>query len=185
MYNSVKTKKDFVKRYAKGEFGNAAPTWFNLHQFQAFGERFHNQLIHIRNRVAEGKTWYNVLPKNLPTMWERAVSECGFHNLYLSAMAPTECTLIQGEVQVSVWGLDLYYTCVKLPMRDALAEWSNSVNGIMAYSLLQDYLCQRSYEWLGYLLEEYSNHVVEFSTYSKQWGTVDGYNTVFWEVRNY
>jgi hypothetical protein len=100
-------------------------------------------------------------------------------------MAPTEKTLFQGEVQQGIWGVDLYYTTVAKPMREALALWSRQVSGIIAVSLLRKFLCWRSYEWLEYLLEAYPDHVVEFSTYSQQWGTMVDYNTVFWEVRAY
>jgi hypothetical protein len=100
-------------------------------------------------------------------------------------MAPTDKTLFQGEVQRGLWGLDLFYTTVAKPMREALAVRSEQVNGIIASKLLEKYLCPCSHEWLLYLLESYPDHVIEFSTYSVEWGTVPGYNTVFWEIRKY
>ena len=105
--------------------------------------------------------------------------------LYISAMAPTEKQVLQGEVPRGLWGLDLLYTTVARPMREALQVASRSVGGIIAVSLLQQYLCPNSYDWLMHLLDSYPGHVVEFSTYSVEWGTVPGYNTVFWEVRRY
>ena len=183
----VLSKRDFVRRYRAGEFGNASPTWDTAEEWWRSNQRCHTHaLFHIRNRVKGGATFYNVPAHSMGVMWARARAKCGgAQNLYVSAMAPTEKTLIQGEVQQGLFGLDLTYTRVKKPMRDALLESSESVRGLTASLLLATGMNQRSYEWLEYLLQAYPNHVVEFSVYSVEWGTVPGYNTVFWEVRRY
>lgn len=181
----VLTKADFVRRYAAGEFGNAAPTWDDWQSWvKDHGER-HGHYFHIRNRVAGGMTWYNVPYYRLGEAWGSACALYSTELLYISAMAPTDLTLLQGEVQEGLWGLDLYYTKVQKPMRDALREWSCQVSGATSDYLLRKYLCPNSYEWLRCLLEGYPGHVVEFSAYDQEWGTVPGYNTVFWEVRLY
>ena len=100
-------------------------------------------------------------------------------------MAPTLRTVIQGEVMEGPWGLNLTWTAVKKPMRDALAVTSLYNNGLYAKLLLRKHMNDLSYEWLQYLLETYPDHVVEFSVYDYCWGTVPGHNTVFWEVRRY
>jgi len=178
----VLTKRDFVRRYAAGEFGNASPTWDT---FEEYWKSCYAGLVHVRNRVAGAQTWYNVPRHKMRATWEKATSLFSSELLYISAMAPTDRTIIQGEVQRGLWGLDLTYTTVKKPMRDALAEHTEHAQGIVANYLLQSNLCVRSYAWLEFLLEAYPNHVVEFSTYEVEWGTVPGYNTVFWEVRKY
>lgn len=184
MPRPVLSKKDFVRRYAQGEFGNASPTWDNFDLWQS-SHLVLGDLYHIRNRVAGGKTWYNVHWSRLLSAWQIAVEKCVANQLYISAMAPTEKTLFQGEVQRGLWGLDLHYTTVAKPMREALKVWSDHLQGILVNRLLERYLCQRSQDWLWHLLETYPDHVVEFSTYSVEWGTVPGYNTVYWEVRAY
>ena len=186
MSKPVLTKKDFVKRYAKGEFGNASPTWEGFQEWwldRAW--RKYGELYHIRNRIAGAETWYNVHHSNLRLMWEAATNLFKPSQLYISAMAPTEKTLFQGEVMRREWGLELTYTTVAKPMRDALAERTQTARGIIALALLRRFLCPNSLAWLEHLLDEYPNHVVEFSTYSVEWGTVPGYNTVFWECRLY
>ena len=80
---------------------------------------------------------------------------------------------------------ELFYSRVAKPMREALKEKSFNVTGLEAEILLRYYLCSRSLEWLKILLERYPEHVVEFSSYGVNWGTLRGYNTVFWEVRLY
>lgn len=183
----VLSKVDFVRRYKAGEFGNHSPTWDTVDEWLEdrpwikYGEKYH-----IRNRVAGGPTWYDVQYQSLPHIWNRVVAQGNRSELlYVSAMAPTEKTLIQGEVQEGIWGLDLFYTTVRKPMRDALQEKSFQVSGVIAVSLLHHYLNAQSYDWLLYLLEAYPDHVIEFSCYDICWGTVDGFNTVYWEVRKY
>lgn len=182
----VLTKADFVRRYAAGEFGNAAPTWNTFEEwYQAAPWRVlgYNQLYHIRNRIAGGLTWYNVRRACLPIQWVDSTALCGEQNLYISAMAPTELTILQGEVQDGIWGLELTYTKIKKPMRDALAERTQHTRGLMATLLLASLMDDLSWQWLQTLLCRYPDHVIEFSTYAKCWGTIPGYNTVFWEVR--
>jgi hypothetical protein len=183
----VTNKRDFVRRYSLGEFGNASPTWNNPSEYYAseFYKRYPNNLLHIRNRIAGGLTWYDVEPWKLPHRWYTGCLQVGSSNLYLSAMCPTEKTVLQGEVQQSTAHLDLYYSTVAKPMRDALKEEAYQVSGLTALGLLKQHLNTRSYEWLMYLLEAYPDHVVEFSTFSVEWGTVPGYNTCYWETRKY
>ena len=185
MHSPVLTKKDFVRRYAAGEFGNASPTWSNYRDWAADVGWRYGELFHIRNRIVGGPTWYNVPVADLRAAWNSAVAPCGSSLLYISAMAPTEKTLFQGEVMRGLKHLDLTFTTVAKPMRDALRERVETVSGIIALELLRHFLCPNSYDWLWHLLDEYRDHVVEFSTYNVNWGTLPNFNTVFWEVRKY
>ena len=42
-----------------------------------------------------------------------------------------------------------------------------------------------SVEWIYELLENYPDHVIEFNCFTEPWGTLPGYNVVFWEGRSY
>jgi len=180
----VRTKSDFVKRYRAGEFGNCSPTWDSLEDYLHSG---YEGPLHIRNRVAGGPTWYDIRCDAVEVWWWGIIfsGEARETDLYISAMAPTDLTLFQGEVQRGMRGLDLHYTTVAKPMRTALVEESHQVSGAVATALLHHYLDSRSQDWLEYLLETYIDHVIELSTYDVPWGTVPGYNTCFWEVRLY
>jgi len=181
----VLTKHDFVCRFQRGEFGNRGPTWNTLEEFLAAD---YSGLMHIRNRIAGGPTWYDVPADKVARVFKDVTEIDGVRpsNLYFAAMAPTEKTLFQGEVmQSSENSLSLFYTHVRKPMRDALAQHSSSVSGIIATRLLREFLCPSSYAWLEVLLERYPDHVVEFSTYNCNWGTLPNHNSVFWEVRKY
>ena len=189
MLKPVLTKRDFVRRYERGEFGNRSPTWSTLEDW--IKDRKPNRLYHVRNRIAGEKTWYNVPTDQVPIRWTEATSEFGTSQLYISEMAPTELTLFQGEVKLepshqgSPVGTYLRYTTVKMPMRDALREEEMHAEGVLALGLLHLYLDPTSYEWLQHLLNSYPEHIIEFSTYATNWGTIPSLNTVIWEVRKY
>jgi hypothetical protein len=179
----VLRKVDFVRRYSAGEFGNRSPTWNNFSEYCTSG---YSGLIHLRNRVANGPTFYNVSFEEAVDKYAEVLSQ-GVKpaDIYVSAMAPEHHKVFQGEVFRGLRGYSLFYSCLPVPMREGLAADGKQVYGATAYILLKDFLCSRSYEWLEYLLETYPDHVVEFSTYEREWGTDPGFNTVFWEVRKY
>lgn len=181
----VRTKLDFVRRYALGEFGNASPTWNTLNEFLDSG--YQEGLIHVRNRVPGAPTWYDVeWHRVAEKVWVLGKEGWSRDQLYFSAMAPTERTTIQGEIVSDVLGrLCLYYSTVPKPMRASLIEGGRQVWGLAANTILQSYLNARSWVWLQWLLDAYPKHVIEFSSYSRNWGTIPGENTVWWEVRQY
>jgi len=184
-YKPVLTKADFERRYRLGEFGNHSPTWESFDEFWA-SRPWPNRLYHLRNRVIGGATYYNVPGYIVGSMFQRAVEEgVNPKDIYVSEMAPTDRTTFQGEVMRGVWGLELTYTHEKLPMRDALKLSTRTARGIIGVCLLRQFMCPNSYDWLQVLLDRYPDHVVEFSCYDTNWGTLPNFNTVFWEVRKY
>lgn len=184
----VRTKKDFVARYMAGEFGNASPSWPN---FKAYWADRHKPksgkgLIHFRNRLPGGKTYYNIDPAIGACRLAHDLTEEGtIADYYISEMAPSEKTLIQGEIEGGFADLYLTYNQQKLAMRDGFDIERKIAVGIKAKLLLQHYMDPNSWEWLNHLRLHYVDHVIEFSTYAVEWGTLPHYNTVFWEVRQY
>lgn len=190
MRKPVNTKADFVRRYRAGEFGNAAPTWETATKWIAsdwsidFG-----QLFHLRSRIKGGPTYYNLPANDLYKLvllhgWQDSP------DWYVSAMAPTEKTIINGEVKEfrdfgEPAGWDLTYSTVKKTMRESLAEKTEHAQGLTAKGIIKAAMNSASYEWLNVLMDHYPNHTIEFSVYETNWGTVPGFNAVFWEVRNY
>src|SRR5687768_4640924 len=116
----VSTKANFVRRYQAGEFGNRAPTWENFVDWAMAhlgGDKL--ELFHIRNRVAGAMTWYDVPKYRMADDWAVATKLYDPSELYISAMAPTHLTTIQGELLRSSRGLELYYSTVRKPMRQS------------------------------------------------------------------
>lgn len=177
-------KHRFVDSYQANEFGNRAPTWDTFEDFLRSG---YTGLIHIRNRVAGGDTWYDVpaieVPQRLASIVEHGLAS--YNSVYFSGMAPTDKTVLQGEVRRSENHLDLFYSTIRKPMRESLAKGGQHVSGIIAVLLLKEVMDPPSYDWFETLLDRYPDHVIEFSTYAVNWGTICGRNTVWWEVRLY
>lgn len=181
----VLTKKDFVRRYESGEFGNRSPTWSGFQDWALAhlgGDKL--KLFHIRNRIVGAQTWYDIPKFEMADKWAEATKLFSPSDLYISEMAPTDRTVIQGEVQQSCRHLDLYYSVVKKPMRQSLIEGGRQVYGLQAKTILEYYLDTPSLEHVNYLLNAYPNHVIEFSTYAIAWGTIPNRKTVIWEVRS-
>ncbi len=184
-YRPVMTKRDFVYRYKKGEFGNAAPTWDYVIDFIS-DPNTPSGPFHLRNRIVGGPTYYDLSEHELVEKYQLCLANGGRSgDYYVSAMAPTEKTVIQGEVMQGYNSLNLHYSTIKKPMRDALSLKARTVVGVHARMMLDQTMCPNSRGWLDILLDRYHGHVIEFSVYDCEWGTVPGFNTVFWEVRNY
>ncbi len=181
IYSPVLTKTDFVRRYNLGEFGNHSPTWQTIGEFTDSG---YVGLVHIRNRVAGGPTYFDIPEYNVEDAYFALLERSG-GSYYFSGMCPTDCTMIQGEVMRTPRGLYLYFSRVKKPMRASLLEGGQHAFGLYAKMLLQHFMDNNSWEWLNLLLDRYPDHVVEFTTLSKCWGTEPGFNSLFWEVRKY
>lgn len=189
-YPPVLTKVDFVRRFQNDEFGNRGPMWSSVDQFLSDVDPLATvgKLYHLRNRVAGGLTYYNVPGGHelLDIAYHQAIQRgVKPEDIYVAEMAPTERTTLQGELMLTERGLYLYYTKVRKPMRDALAERSYETRGLTARDILLAHLDTASWEWINVLLERYQDHVIEFSTYNIAWGTIPNRNTVVWEVRKY
>lgn len=181
-FKPVLIKADFVRRFMTGEFGNKGPNWDSLVEFI---NADYKGLVHLRNRRVGGPTFYNVPSYEVNFLWMEVRHKYPNERFYLAGMAPSEKTIIQGEVQETHLGLVLTFSRAALPMRDALRVSTEVATGLRAKGFIEAHLCQRSQDWLKLLLERYPDHVVEFSTFSCNWGTIPGFNTVFWEVRKY
>lgn len=182
MRSPVLSKTDFVRRYIRGEFGNGPRTWIDLEQF--IREADPNGLYHLRiARTGYPLTLYNVPYQNVTSAYEELRQHLQPDEIYISEMGPERLKVFQGElIQSPDWFLK--YNNLPMPMRHAFAIQTRYATGLTARFLMRAYLDAESYDWLEYLLEEYPDHVIEFSTYSVKWGTKN-WNTVFWEVRKY
>jgi len=179
----IRTKRQFVREYQKGTFGNRAPTWNTLAEFQASGYR---GLVHIRNRVAGGPTWYDIPAQEVAQTWTDLVRKgIKADSLYLSGMAPHHKGTIQGEIRRDELWLTLTYCSAKLPMRESMANGASTAHGLAATMMLRHYMDPASFDWVMDLLDMYPDHVIEFSCFSIPWGTIPNRNTVVWEVRQY
>ena len=182
MKSPVTSKRDFTKRFQTGEFGNRTETWNTLDEVMRSGHPG-STLIHIRNRVANGPTFYNVRLDNLLQVFHDLALPIQPAKLwYFAAMALSEKTLIQGEVMRGVGGYELTYNTCPLPMREGMLEGLKTAKGLHAGLMLQHYLDPCDFDWLMELLDNYPDHVIEFSHYQVPCGTLNR-RMIVWEVR--
>ena len=180
MHEPVITKEDFVRRYAKHEFGNHTITWNTAEEALASSEP---GPFHIRNRVAGGVTYYNIKRWDMPSAWKDALTRQPASLWYVSEMSPN-CTIFQGEIAKGLWFYDLTYSLVNATMREALARQTLYAQGLKAKLLMEHYLDPGDWDWIQELLENYDSHIVEFSVYAMPCGTLNR-RCIIWETRLY
>ena len=178
----IRSKTQFTREYAEGRFGNRSPTWLDPYLFQHEAPR--SSLYHLRNgAVAGGVTYYKQRQEEAFCRWTKQPRPEDWYCSMQVPYAVEQSLILQGEVFRDTFGLRLFYSTVRKPMRTALAEYSRDVSGILASLLIREAMDPSSYDDLQTLLDEYDGHVVEFSSYERMWGTIPNRNTIFWEVR--
>jgi hypothetical protein len=108
-----------------------------------------------------------------------------------------EWRTLQGEVMRSlprVGGGPREALGLTLSYAQLFSEWTcreemrqsnlTTLHGLEADQMLRRFLDERSYDWMRELTDAYPDAVVEFTSFSHALG-VFGWNTIFWEVRDY
>lgn len=184
----VNSKQDMYKRLAAGEFGNTIEQWFDLSRWSALAPA-NIGWWGIRSQVPGGPCFLNVRREDVPDAVRRVESEGYAYNI--SMMIDKVVTVrLWAEVMRTAGGLYLYGVADpgekfgptaswRREMPTAGREWFGSVAGEVLRTLLNS----NSYEDLMILLDNYPDHVVEFSACEQCIGVVAGRNAVVWEVR--
>jgi hypothetical protein len=179
----ISSKAAFYPLYEAGALGNRGPCWRTLDEYLASG---YQDRIGIRTRKAGGRCDYYVPREEVPVRVESFLRD-GYQlgDLSFQAMCPDQHLICQGEIVQGPWGTGLLYSTERVPMRVALPN-ARQVAGATANAVLRSVCDPDSYEWIiEYLLPTYPNHVIEFTSFSRFWGTIPRRNTVIWEVRLY
>lgn len=99
--------------------------------------------------------------------------------------APDQYMLTQGEFMHGTDGYCLYTSEEPLPMRKALANSGRQYYRLQALGRLKAFCNPTSYDMILDLLDQYPDHVIEFSAYSRNVGLMPHHNTLIWEIRLY
>lgn len=181
--NIVSNKQMFYRRFLTGEFGNRVQQWATLGEWKK--SQFKGP-IGIRTKIRGGRFDPFVQPADVESRVKEFHRQ-GYNDLNFSEMLDHSKQLINAEVCRSHRGLEILYSTVRKPMRDALQEQSIFEHGLQAALVLRKYLTPVDREWVEHLLDTYVDHVVEFTSMRIPCG-VDawrGSRTVIWEVRKY
>jgi hypothetical protein len=143
-----------------------------------------NDTYSIRFGVDLGSPWvYNLL-------WYHVIPVIGsnkFCNPKIVSIVkvPKVKQIFQGELTRNQYGLYLYASEYPDVMRVALEKAGREYTNLAAKFMLEKYVDASSYDWLMELLEEYPDHVIEFTVFDNDVGIIPHRNTVIWEVRYY
>lgn len=177
--DSVLNKTIFYRRWMTGEFGNRPQSWSSLEDLM--NSKYSGNVVIRHINPASGLTKYGIEKSKVQeyiSNSKRPVAEFRFNEPLDDSKL-----MIQGEIMRDFKGINLTYSREKIPMRKAM-ENPLHVFGLSATIILKTFLDQGSYEWIEYLLDNYQDHVIEFTTMSYRLGT-ENLNTIIWEVRKY
>lgn len=179
----IRSKAEYYELFERGVLGNRTQTWPSLKhliwsnfrgnvtvRYKGVDSRFHQPNCTVPQAVAFCNSAIQQGAK-----WE---------NFTFAEAPPDRVRIFQGEVMRSDRYLNLYYSTLALPMREALRREGQEVQGLRAVLLLRSNLDPADYDWLWELFDTYPDAVIELSTFLWSTGTLRR-RTIFWEVRNY
>lgn len=187
----VNSKSEFFALSKQLVFGNRLRQWGWYEYLQLRGDEIPRR-VSVRNCIAGGDTRvqrYRLLPRKATEHCLRLlrshIVEPG--QLLLDESAPDDVVQLQAEVMNDERFLWIRYLTAPratgIGMRQAYPLMSFA-DGLHAVSILKRQLDANSWEQLCWILRAYPDSVVELSSYSCSLGVL-GWNTIFWEVRNY
>jgi hypothetical protein len=175
----VTNKSAMKRRLASGEFGNTVRQWPTLERMRADG---YAGPVYVRtNVVSDARKMFEVPAADVEAIAHgHGVDLKGCH---FYEAPPNDARVIQGEVYRSTFGLYLFYSLAKMPLRDALNTDGRHASPCAARAILDQYLSPESAEWVEMLLDRYDG-VVEFTEFNRRVGPLKK-TLVVWEVRHY
>jgi hypothetical protein len=122
--------------------------------------------------------------------WNKLIiaNKCDPSDLYVNISPGIDSVLLNGEyLGLSQSGLRnvLYFSTDKLAMRDGLKKSGRTITGLATIDICRRLMDQQSFSDLMWLDENYNDHVIEFTVFDQNIGTLPNRNTMFWEVRAY
>ena len=173
----IKTKQRNLDLWKSGRFGNTLRTWDCV--WSAVGDPSYSGPYVLRSRRPMFKVNYD-----LPTVAHLAeYVHDKYKDCYVNERMPDHLITIQGEIQRDQGGLYLFYSDLKGHMRPSLKKKPMEASGLVAKSLIEQAVPDHA-GVIWDLLEEYPDHVIEFSCFSRGVGQL-GWPLIVWEVRAY
>jgi hypothetical protein len=178
MRQRIRNKNEASALFAAGVFGNYVQQWESLQEVVDSG---YTGLLVFRSRGAGGgKVVYDLTVE--------AAAEVPFTpglNYFNEQLNDQhKHVTFQGEIFRHTRGLELRFSLLNLPMREAMENHSRHAHGLRALMMMQHFCCAPGYEKIMELLDEYDGHVAEFTVFDIPCGALQ-WRTIVWEVRNY
>ncbi len=179
----IRSKQSFLKLWEKGELGNKTHTWLTIKEAEQSG--FPNEVaLRYAGKLNGAPLVAGLRVTNLREAMEKLRRQ-GWqeHDYYVIEALPPPLYVINGEVG-EVGELVLTYSTVPGMMRDSFREGIRYTHGLTAKLILRHLLDPIDYDSLFALLDQYPEHVVEFSGFTKKVGILRR-RMIIWEVRLY
>ena len=174
----IKSKAMMYRLMADGRFGNYPRAWSTVEEVERSG---FDGLVSIRSlERSSSLRMYHIPAKKLRGTVISIPDQLLSRGVTFCEAPPDDKRTIQGE-----WdGENLFYSFDQTPMRTALEKDGKHVRGLEARMLLQRHLDPSDLDWLDALVEQYPDHVIEFSGFRVRCGTLSK-RMIVWEVRAY
>ena len=189
---TINSKADMYELYFAGAFGNTLVNWRTYEEFKSdldSGKWPAEKPVALRTATKPGvipprycvrtETW-----EVLDLIEEWVVFGIPRETININELGKDHLITLQGEVMRSTNYFDLRGSYAKTVMRTALATNQFHLSGLWAYLLIHQKMDAPSWDNLNRLFDEYPDSIIEFTVYGAPVGDL-GWNTVFWEVRNY
>lgn len=189
----ISNKKAAFELYNKSYLGNHLTLWKSPSDFYDdldSGKWPETQVVALRTTVKPGITPTNyckpIQPKDVKSLVDIWSNQFGLRHtdICVSEVAEDELITIQGEIMRSTQSYSMRWSKAQTIMRYAWLDHVEHLDGLVALTFVRHYMDEQSYENLHRLFDEFPDSIIEFSCYSKPVG-VFGWNTVFWEVREF
>lgn len=198
----VTTKLDFYTRLRAGEFGvNDNHRWYDVAQWLR-DKPWHRLDWNVKTvtQYVQGNQYYHWPVWGLQSIGKPG-SRCDYNvptievperlltwpvpRYVISPMMPDDWLVCQGEAwETDLGRIYLHSSTAKIPMRQALKTNPEHREGLLAKEYLRAVLPYEDFEDMMSLFARYPGHVIEFSVYGCDVGTMKR-RTVWWEIRQY
>jgi|APSaa5957512535_1039671.scaffolds.fasta_scaffold69000_3 hypothetical protein len=187
----IKSKEIFYILYNKGVLGNRPKTWNSIEEINQ--SNWAGKYT-IRIAVPGHKGMYNIpketLQEKINNLKSQGIEE---KHIVFNQSMPDHKIKIQGEIiEITTEesngfpaGIYLTYSTVKDTMKEGLKKQTLHAKDNEAIVLLKKHLNPNSQLEIQNLINNFPNHVVEFSVYENNIGDLPERNTIIWEVRSY
>ena len=176
----IRTKDQNLKLWKQGRFGNTLRVWDTVRD--ALEDSSYKGPYVVRSRQIGGCCQYEGLNTRADLYNHYKLREFE-EGLYVNEKMPEHLITLQGEVWQSFGGLYLHFSDKKGHMRECLKTAPKHAERLVAHQIILRALPDHA-EFIFSLLEEFPDHVVEFSAFLKGIGD-RGWPLIVWEVRTY
>lgn len=169
-----------------GRFGNALLTATSLEELRLR----HSGLVGLRYMgTTSGKRWFQLDLKNddeVRACVGRWVSQGADPTFIVYCQQSPPCTMNAEVTGTAVRPILRYHLNQGMSNREAMLDsGAVDVEGLRALCVLRSFLTPSSFDDVCELLDEWPDHVIEFTTFHSPLGWARGRNHVVWEVRDY